>query len=296
MSSSYPEEQDDRDLATRGDCVMSTTEALYRLIRNERDKWDEEDEWLIIKVPRKNKNVFYIDYCDGDVEDEFHWLEGPYLPNCLTVEDLLDRRRSQARTTKRRRGEAEFREDEEMDKRDKDGNLLLSFSFDGCGPQPVLCNHCQQELYSDLSVQNPRSSELETSLNEDTPKRTYNLKTTNRKPKRKHKKRSRTALMTREKDHETNAPLHDMSCVGIDTCSARSISCDREDFLHLEITQGINQSEVLRGVGGISGVAGKGVLIFYAKDVDGKVKAIIELKECTWLILRRDSGFWFNKR
>jgi hypothetical protein len=277
-SSSYPEGQDDRDVATRGECFMSTTEALYRLTRNERDKWDEEDEWLIIKVPRKNKKVFYVDYCDGDVEDEFHWLEGPYLPNCLTVEDLLDRRRSQARTTRRRQGEAEFREDEELDKRDKDGNLLLSFSFNGCEPQPVLCNHCQQELYSDLSVQDPRSSELETSLNEDNPKRTYNRITTNRNPKRKHKKRTRTALMTRENDHEHNSPLHDMSCVGIDTCSARSISCDREDFLHLEITQGLNKSEVLRGVGGISGVAGKGVLIFYAKDVEGKVKAIIEPK------------------
>jgi hypothetical protein len=59
-SSSYLEEEDGRDLATRGDCFMSTTEALYRLTRNERDKWDEDDELFIIKVPRKNKKVFYV--------------------------------------------------------------------------------------------------------------------------------------------------------------------------------------------------------------------------------------------
>ena len=74
---------------------MSTTEALYRLTRNDRDNWDEDDEWFIIKVPKS-----FVDYCDGDAEDEFHWLEGPYSPNNLTVEDLLDRRRSQTRTSR----------------------------------------------------------------------------------------------------------------------------------------------------------------------------------------------------
>jgi hypothetical protein len=41
---------------------------------------------------------------------------------------------------------------------------------------------------------------------------------------------------------------------------------------------GNGNREQLRGVGGESLVAGKGVLIFYAKDIDGKIKAVIEPK------------------
>jgi hypothetical protein len=71
-------------------------------------------------------------------------------------------------------------------------------------------------------------------------------------------------------------PLHDMTCVGIDTCSARSISCLKEDFLDLEFVEQQDGDDQLRGVGGNRGVAGKGCLIFYVKDMEGKVKAIIE--------------------
>ena len=73
-SASYRNEDDGVDVATRGDCVMETTEALHRLTRNEKDEVNEEDDWLIIKIPRKQKlKYFMVDYCDGDVEDEFHW-------------------------------------------------------------------------------------------------------------------------------------------------------------------------------------------------------------------------------
>ena len=37
-------------------------------------------------------------------------------------------------------------------------------------------------------------------------------------------------------------------------------------------------SEELRGVGGSSKVAGKGVMVLYVKDIDGKTKALIEPK------------------
>ena len=66
-------------------------------------------------------------------------------------------------------------------------------------------------------------------------------------------------------------PLHDMTCVGIDTCSARSISCLKEDFLDLEFVDQQDDDDQLRGVGGNRGVAGKGCLVFYVKDMDGKV-------------------------
>jgi hypothetical protein len=224
------------------------------------------------------------------------------LQEYLTIEDLIDRRRSQTRTSRRRRGEAEFRDDEALDKRDKDGNLLPSWPYNCCGrqrpqvfkqrgkhrreycaSQPTLCYLCHHEIYSDLSEEYPKKSELATSLNGKEPQMKSST-TEEAKPRkrnrnnRKHRKQARTALMTIKNGQQREAPLHDMTCVGIDTCSARSISCEREDFLHLEISHDLSESEVLRGVGGISGVTGKGVLVFYAKDIDGKVKAIIEPK------------------
>ncbi len=54
-----------------------------------------------------------MDYCDGDDVDEFEWLEGPHLQSTVTVEDLLDRRRSMPRRERRRQGHTEFRRDED---------------------------------------------------------------------------------------------------------------------------------------------------------------------------------------
>ena len=54
-SSSYLDEES-REMATRGVGIMNTNRALYELTRNERDKWDDDDEWIIIKVPKKGGN------------------------------------------------------------------------------------------------------------------------------------------------------------------------------------------------------------------------------------------------
>ena len=90
----------------------------------------------------------------------------------------------------------------------------------------------------------------------------------------KRKTTGSTSLMTNEQGE--GSPLHDLSYVGVDTCSARSISCNREDFLDLEMSRESGSDDTLRGVGGTNGVAGKGCLIFYAKDLEGKMHAIIE--------------------
>ena len=72
-----------------------------------------------------------------------------------------------------------------------------------------------------------------------------------------------TTMMTNDSDSRGNSPsLHDLSCIGVDTCSARSISCFREDFLDLEITKGKGDDQLI-GIGGTNGVAGKGCLVFY---------------------------------
>ncbi len=77
MNPSYLEEEDNSERSIRRDCGSRTTEALHRLTRNEKEERNEEDEWLIIKVRRNQRHKYFmVDYCDGDDEDEFHWLEG----------------------------------------------------------------------------------------------------------------------------------------------------------------------------------------------------------------------------
>jgi hypothetical protein len=86
-----------------------------------------------------------------------------------------------------------------------------------------------------------------------------------------------TSLMAQDIDkEEEEAPLHDLMFVGIDTCIARSISCQKEDFLDLEMIDVEERDDQLRGVGGNNGIAGKGCLVFYVKDIERNIKAIIE--------------------
>ena len=232
------------------------------------------------------------------MEDEFQWLEGPYRQNHWTIADLLGRRRSQSRESRRRRGETEFRNDYELDQRDSEGNLLPTF-HDCCkkqrskvlekeekhnaAPRLNLCDLCHHEVFSDLMCGSTMTKGLATKYNA-VVKNKARSKPTRRSSRKKPRKINRltvkndnATMMTREGEHNNeNTPLHDLDCVGIDTCSSRSISCDLDDFLDLNIKQKEKKTELLRGVGGTSGVAGKGVLIFYAKDIEGKVKVVIE--------------------
>ncbi len=60
--------------------------------------------------------------------------------------------------------------------------------------------------------------------------------------------------------------LHSMEVVGIDTCSALSVSTREEDFLFLDKSMAVNAC-VLRGVGGIDAkIGGRGPMVVLAKD------------------------------
>ena len=97
---------------TSGDKIMTTSEALEMLTRNGKED-DEENAWLIIKAPKKLKGKgFLVDYCDGDKKDKYHWLEGPHKPEHTTVEDLLERRQSQFRRSRRQQGHTSQRDDQ----------------------------------------------------------------------------------------------------------------------------------------------------------------------------------------
>ncbi len=215
-----------------------------------------------------------VDYCDGDLEDEFHWLEGPYHQDDWTIRDLMAQKLfPRDRTVRRRQGRTEFRDDRLLDQQDHKGHPLPAFCPD-CNK--CLCRRCcpipKQPEFPHLRAEQQQVRELEANPKGD-------LKNTKQRSplKIKQKKnRKNSTMMTDKAKSKREEPLHDMTCVGVDTCSARSISCLRDDFLYLEITQ--NDGDHLRGIGGMKGVTGKGCLVFYVKDLEGKMKAILEPK------------------
>ena len=234
---------------------------------------------------------------DGDDEDEYQWLEGPYLQDDLTIKDLLDRRRCESRTKRRRRGgKSELRNDEELDQRDNEGNLLIPTipSLLHKSSEASICPNCElgfPHLRKERSVHQRIKAKGKSSSPERTspcpgspvsPIKSGNKESQNRRqsvsPRKEDKSptRSNTMMMVKEATRKEEAPLHDMTCIGIDTCSARSISCRKDDFLDLEIAD--DKDDHLRGIGGNNGVAGKGCLVFYVKDSNGKIKAILEPK------------------
>ena len=64
--------------------------------------------------------------------------------------------------------------------------------------------------------------------------------------------------------------LHDLDLVGIDTCSAVSVSTEREDFIFIDESREAKDSVTLRGVGGSSSViGGRGPMVVKTKDKEG---------------------------
>ncbi len=71
-----------------------------------------------------------VDYCDRDWEDEFHWLEDPYLQEDWTIRDLMAQKLfPMDRTVRRRQGRTELRDVRLLDRQDiKDHPLPLDVS------------------------------------------------------------------------------------------------------------------------------------------------------------------------
>jgi hypothetical protein len=71
--------------------------------------------------------------------------------------------------------------------------------------------------------------------------------------------------------------LHSMDVVGIDTCSALSVSTERSDFLFLDTSSKAKSSVVLRGVGGGDAkIGGRGPMAVMAEDINGKEIVLID--------------------
>ena len=64
--------------------------------------------------------------------------------------------------------------------------------------------------------------------------------------------------------------LHDLDLVGIDTCSAVSVSTEKKDFIFVDESRSAKHSVTLRGVGGSSSViGGRGPMVVKTKDKEG---------------------------
>ncbi len=64
--------------------------------------------------------------------------------------------------------------------------------------------------------------------------------------------------------------LHDLNYVGIDTCSAVSVSTEKGDFSFIDDSQAAKDSVILMGVGGENTViGGRGPMVVQAKDSNG---------------------------
>ena len=72
-------------------------------------------------------------------------------------------------------------------------------------------------------------------------------------------------------------PLVPLDLVGIDTCSALSVSSRAEDFLWLDTSEEAIRSVVLRGVGGDSAtIGGRGPMVVAARDSNGSEVLIFD--------------------
>jgi hypothetical protein len=74
-------------------------------------------------------------------------------------------------------------------------------------------------------------------------------------------------------------PLVPLDLVGIDTCSALSVSSRREDFLWLDTTSEAKKSVILRGVGGEpAAIGGRGPMVVAGRDAEGNEVLIFDAK------------------
>ena len=90
--------------------------------------------------------------------------------------------------------------------------------------------------------------------------------------------KTKTSLMLRGLEISCLAlPLHDLNVIGIDTCSAMSVSTKPEDFIKIDKSPEAQESVKIRGVGGAgSKVGGRGCLVVKATDCQDKAVWVID--------------------
>ncbi len=86
----------------------------------------------------------------------------------------------------------------------------------------------------------------------------------------------------------TLAPLVPLNLVGIDTCSALSVSSERDDFLWIDESTAAKRSVILRGVGGESAcIGGRRPMVVNSIDSDGNE---VVMFDASVVYLKEDKG------
>jgi hypothetical protein len=81
----------------------------------------------------------------------------------------------------------------------------------------------------------------------------------------------------RPNPYQIKPPLLPLDCVGIDTCSALSVSSERSDFPFLDESKEAQESISLRGIGGEqSAVGGRGPMLISALDDQGRLIYLVD--------------------
>ena len=76
---------------------------------------------------------------------------------------------------------------------------------------------------------------------------------------------------------ETSGALHPLELIGIDTCSALSVSTEESDFWFLDKSAEARNSVAIRGVGGkASEIIGRGPMVIETKDKDGNKIVMVD--------------------
>jgi hypothetical protein len=72
-------------------------------------------------------------------------------------------------------------------------------------------------------------------------------------------------------------PLHSLDYVGIDTCSALSVSTENKDFVYIDRSVEARESVSLRGIGGEQSViGGRGAMVIATQDENGTILYMID--------------------
>ena len=78
-------------------------------------------------------------------------------------------------------------------------------------------------------------------------------------------------------ENDGGEALHPLNLIGVDTCSALSVSTERDDFWFVDESPEAKQSVAIRGVGGAdSKIIGRGPLVVHTVDKKGKKIAMID--------------------
>lgn len=93
------------------------------------------------------------------------------------------------------------------------------------------------------------------------------------------------------------APLHSLDVIGINTCSARSVSTRPEDFVVIDDSPRAKDSIRIQGVSGSgSKVRGRGAMVIKSRNLEWKFICTLNLKDPDFRVIGQEQWKKFGMR